>query len=324
MQDSRRSGLPGCFKYGCFGCLTLIGLSVGLLLLLGALQMALGPREVEMEQAEYSHPLPETNGLLLSESLEARKILPLPDGVQPEVRSGRLELDLSMGNFTIKPGPAGQPMKVEADYDSKSFELKEEFDSSESGDWTYKIRFGSRMGGLGALFGDEGRNRVVITVPRDQPLEIVGEIGVGQSNAQLGGLWIDRVDLDIGIGEHRFDFNERPPFPMESFQLNSSIGELTVHNLGNASPRKVQVNHNIGEVLLNLEGDWQGDVEAEVSINIGECNLRVPDNVRLDLEEARVSLGERQMARRNEEDLPEDAPTLRLRATGRIGEISMR
>jgi len=324
MHNSKKSGVPGCVRFGCLGCLTLLAVGVGLLLMLGAMQMAFKPGEALMEQAEYSHPLPEAVPGLLNESPEAREILPLPDSVEPDVRPGRLELDLSLGKFTIKPGPAGQPIKVEADYDRKSFKLVEEFNSSEEGSWTYKVDFGSRHGAFSMFFGKEANNRVVITIPRDQPLDIVGEIGVGESEVDLSGLWIRDVDLEVGIGEHEFVFREPPPFPMESFQLESSIGELTVRQLGNASPRTVTVKHNIGELFLDLQGAWQGDAEADLSLNIGEFDLRLPDNVRVELEGGKVTLGERRVARRAEENLPQDAPTLTIRATGNIGEINIR
>jgi hypothetical protein len=324
MQDSKKSGVPGCLKFGCLGCLTLIAGSVGLLLMLGAMQVAFQPSEAEMEKTEYSHPLPESVAGLLKESPEAREVLPLPDSVNPDVQPGRLELDLSLGTFIIKPGPAGQPIKVEAEFDGKSFKLEEEFTISEEGTWSYAIDFGSRHGVFSMLFSKESNNRVVITIPRDQPFEIVGEIGVGESEFDLSGLWIREVDLEVGVGEHEFVFREPSPFPMERFKLESSVGELTVRQLGNASPRTVQVSHHIGEFSLDLRGAWQEDAEVDVSLNIGEFDLRLPHNMRVKLEGGRVVIGDRRVDLRDEEDLPEDAPTMTLRAQGKIGEIKIR
>ena len=308
----------GCFKFSCLGCATLIAVLVGFSLLLGALQMFGGQGTPEVENVTLSRPLP--GSAHLTEAPDARTVAPLPSGVNPAVQAGRLELDLSMGEFILRPGPAGQPIQVEATYDKKSYELVEEFETEEDGQWTYKVRFGGRLGSLSALFGEEADNRVVITIPKDQPIALVGEIGIGENDSDLSGLWITEVDLDLGIGEHHLEFLDPPPEPMERFALNASIGELEVRGLGNASPREIDVNFNIGEVELDLGGEWQNDAEANLNFNIGEGRVRMPTTAHVEMERMSLAIGESQSDSPRHE-LPEGAPTVRLAVQGSIGEI---
>ena len=170
-MSKEKNKAPGCFKYGCFGCLGLFVLSVGFVLLVGTIQLTTDVEEPNPEQREASHELPELPVYGGADQPEIPEILPLPEDVMPpEVAPGRLVLDLSMGEFTIRPGPAGEPLRVEADFDSNAFQLSEEFTQDEDGEWTYEVGFGSKGGLLGLLFrggGEGSRNRVEITILTD-------------------------------------------------------------------------------------------------------------------------------------------------------------
>ncbi len=326
MSKDTQSKLPGCFKYGCFGCLGLFALSVGFVLLIGAIQLTTDIEEPSPEQTEASHELPELPEAYGGQDQpEIPEILPLPEEiVPPDVAPGRLVLDLSMGEFTIRPGPAGEPLRVEADYDSNAFQLSEEFTQNEDGNWTYEVGFGSKGGWLGLLFrggGEGGHNRVEITIPRGYPLEVVGKIGMGESEIDLGGLWVSRVDLDLSAGDHFLEFREPLPYPMEDFRINSSMGNLEVRSLGAASPSVVNVKHGMGEMLLDLEGEWRGDAEVRADFSMGACRVWLPDGVRVEIDRASVALGERRIDRADYSNLPEDAPTIKLRVSGSMGEL---
>lgn len=326
MSKDNKSKFPGCFKYGCFGCLGLFALSVGFVLLIGAIQLATDVEEPNPEQKEATHELPEIPQAYGGQDQpEIPDILPLPEEVvPPDVAPGRLVLDLSLGEFTIRPGPAGEPLRVEADYDSNAFQLSEDFTQDEGGEWTYKVGFGGKGGLLGLLFrggGEGSRNRVTITIPRGYPLDVVGKIGMGQSEIDLGGLWVRRVDLEMSAGDHFLEFREPLPYPMEELRIDGSMGNLEMRSLGAASPSVVDVKHGMGEILLDLEGDWRGDAEVRTDFSMGGCRVWLPKGVRVEVDRAHVTLGERRIDRSDDSDLPEDAPTIKLRASGSMGEL---
>ena len=92
----------------------------------------------------------------------------LPAEAPPSTDTLRLDLDLSVGSFRIEPGRPGEPIRVEADYDARAFELEESFDAETN---TYRISFDSK-GGFFGLFGRrvDSDTRVRVTVPPDRPV----------------------------------------------------------------------------------------------------------------------------------------------------------
>ncbi len=324
----------GCFKFGCFGCLMLLAISVGLVLLVGAIQLTTDGGDPMPEQRNVEHalpPAPPIPGFPLTPEaptgggeLPSIAVAPLPADFDPsEVRAGVLELDLSVGDFIIQPGPPGQPIRVEADYDTNAFELSETFEQESDGTWRYEVGFGMRGGWLGMLMrgGAQGHNRVTITIPRDQPLDIVGTIGLGQSEVDLGGLWIRNVDLDLGTGDHFLEFREPLRVPMNSFVVDGSMGEVELRGLGDASPQRVRVDHGMGAVLVDLSGRWRNDAEVRVEFSMGECKLWLPEgDVNIDLDRASVSMGEKNVKIGDRPNVS-GAPTLSLNLSGSMGEL---
>ncbi len=335
--------LTGCFKYGCLGCLSLVALGIVLIFLFGAIQMSMDT-EPTLEQQELAQELPApplppeapavgTPG----SSSNAAPAVPgmvegamvedsgIPQRIEVSPKRGRVVLDLSMGNFTIKPGPPGDPIRVEADYDTNAFRLKESFDSHSGGNWVYSLSFGPKGGWLGSLLrgGSEIKNEVVLVIPEGQPIELTGTIGVGESETDLGGLWIESVDLEMGIGEHFLEISEPTPQPIASFAVDSSLGEVELRQLGNGSPESLSVEHGIGEILIDLEGQWLRDATVDVDFRIGSCRLWLPDDVHVDVQGSGVSVGDKRIDSSDGDAIPAGAPTLTLELSGSIGELSV-
>lgn len=324
---SDKSKFAGCFKFGCFGCLAVFALCVGLILLAGAIQLASGDQEPDPQEREASHVLPEAPEIPVhagADRPEMPDILPMAEAPEaPLAGGGKVVLNLTMGQFQIEPGPAGEPIRVEADYDRNAYNLVEEYTENDDGTWVYDVKFGGKGGLLGAIFrgADANRNRVKVIIPRGHPVEILGSIGMGESEADLGGLWVRRVDLSYKAGEHFLEFREPLAFPMESFQLDSSMGSLEVRSLGEASPRLVQVEHGMGELLVDLEGQWRRDSEIDISFSMGECRLWLPKDARIEIARASMGFGEKRIDSYDRSGLPADAPLLTLTLSGSMGEM---
>ncbi len=327
---SQRKQVPGCLKYGCVGCLSVLALLVVLIFLVSAIHLSSEPEDPRQEQRQAAYDLPEPPQPPRYPSVDepqVPEVLPLPEleeFPQSPGRVGKVLIDLKMGEFIIRPGPAGEPIRVEADYDASAFELEETFTPSEDGGWTYELSFGGERGLLGMLFGGNRHNvdnRIELIIPRGYPIDIVGEVGIGELEADLGGLWIRRVDVEFGAGDHFVEFSDPLPYPMDSFRADSSVGSVEVRALGDASPRSVEVDHGLGELFLDLKGAWRGDAEIDIDFGIGECLLWLPEDVNVDIERASVSIGESSIDRPRSTPVPEDAPTLTLSMSGSIGEV---
>lgn len=309
-------------RRGCLGCLAFVGLGVTVVILLLMLPLFLERPEsvpVSEEHVPELPPPPEPPPPVPPDSPSPQGVT-LPVEALPGTEEAlRLDLDLSAGSFRIEPGPPGEPLKVEAEYDSGRFALEQRYDEEAN---IYRIRFGLRGGWFGFFRGsvEAGDSKLRILVPPDRPIALSGEVGMGESRFELGGLWITDVNLDLGVGEHRLVVSEPLRAPLERFAIDASVGETELGWLGNASPARVELSHSVGEMSVDLRGAWQRDAVVDVDVGIGECRVKVPDDVHVKVDRSGVGVGEMHGLGRRD-PAPEGAPTLRLRLRGSIGEI---
>ena len=318
----------GCFKVGCFGCLGTAGVVLLVVLVLFGLGLATGGGETRIEPLDSSHDLPPVEPPKLPPMVlgdpEEEQPLPMIDHEIDVDEPGRIVLDLHKGSFEVRPGPPGSRLRLEGQYDDGKFELEESYSTYGEKGWTYKVSFDQRGFGIRPLIQTDGlENRIKLIIPRDMPIVLEGMVGIGESELELGGLWLLEVDLDMGIGEHRLSFSEPLPVPMGKMRLDTSIGVIDVDELGNASPRETWIKHSVGETAVDLRGAWRRDAEVSISCGIGECDVRAPRDAKLDLAHVGVAIGESGAPRRREPP-PADAPTVRLSVSGTIGEVRVR
>ena len=304
----------GCFKRGCFGCLGVLGFGLVILMVIALITVVRGTPEIVRESDELTHDIPQREWTV-------------PDTNEPlmvdQGQLGRVILDVSMASFKIIPAPAGTPVRLDANYDSGSYKLKETFDPSGELGWTYRLDFGKRSSLQ--FFHIDPDNRIDLYLPVGTPIALSGQLGIGEFHLDLGGLWIESVDLETGIGEHGIDFSEPLLAPMTKFKVDGSIGELKIQRLGNASPASARIDHSIGEVYVDLRGAWENDSEVYIGSSIGECRINLPsDRVGVELIGGSVTLGESDTrSARGRGEVPAGAPVIRLTARHSLGELRL-
>lgn len=317
----------GCLKGCIFGCLGLVIISIAFFGIVGVLQFRAATVAEDPTQEERRRdlpPVPATASQLAdargTTDLELGAVAPAAPTSLPSSGVGTIELDLMMGEFIIVPFD-GDSIEIDADFDQARFELEEDFQETGGGDWTYAIRFKTTRRILGFR---ETRNRVEIRIPRGRPLNVVGEVNMGQSEIDLGGLWLGNVDLEVGMGQHTVEFSEPTPMPLESFAVEGRMGEVDFERIGNASPARIEVSHVMGQMALDLEGEWRGDGAVVARCRMGECTVYTPEDVRVETERFDVAMGGRSNRRSADDEVPAGAPTLRLDLKGSMGEIRIR
>ena len=333
----------GCLRNGCFGCVGLVGLGLLVMVAFTAMGFVASQRPSEIESETVRKELPPSTVTLpryeprpgelsaeadaeLGDQLEtitegagrSLEFARIEDLEFPTTGVGTLRVDLRMGEFFIVPSD-GDQIEVVSEFDTRRFELSQEF--KENGeDWEYEVEFGPK-GRFSGLFGSNADdNRVEIRVPRGRPIRIVGEMKMGRSESELGGLWLQDWDMDLGMGEHYIDVSEPTPQAARSFRTEGRMGALHIGDLGNASPEDVQVEFRMGEVKVGLEGPWITDSEIYVNCGMGECRIETPDNVHVETE-ATIAMGERSVRTPDTDLIPEGAPTLQLKVQGSMGEV---
>jgi hypothetical protein len=211
--------------------------------------------------------------------------LPVPDF--PEVPEapppGRVLVHLSHGEFEVQPARPGEPLRVDAEYDENRYELVTHLDESADGEWSYEVRFRqsgptSFMSFLAQLFGAKNPH-VVVSLPRDVPMDLDLRVSQGGGRIDLGGLWLTDTKVSFAQGGGELEFSEPLRTPTDTLSVDASMGGGSFRQIGNASPRELRVVTRMGGGEVDLRGDWQRDCTISIESSMGGINVRLPDDV---------------------------------------------
>jgi len=257
------------FRYGCFGCLGLVGI---LILACAALFTVawMGVRSERVEQHTYT---PEIPSATMTEELTP---------------GGGVFVEISQAELILEPAKAGESMRVEASYDTNTFALEETFEpgATEGEPWSYRVTLrrtggGGWTNGLKQLLGGSAPT-VHLYLPPDAPVALDVDIRQGGSSMQLGGLWLTSADIDVQQGGVELGFDEPLRQPVDRMSISTSMGGGYLGDLGNASPRTLEVRYSMGGMTIDLRGRWQNDADITINGNMGGSSVWLPDDVILE------------------------------------------
>ncbi len=262
------------FKYGCFGCLGIIVLiAVSLAVVIGIAKTQAGKAEVTEEAIRPDLP-PALFDLPDSDAVTA--------GAEPVSAVGTIELDLSGAEFHIKPAVQGESLHVDAIYDKNIYVFEESLTTSDSGPWLYRLTFKKAGGGLLATINEmfsKKKPKVTVYLPTDRPVALEFRLSKGGAEVELGGLWLTEADIDMQMGGMALVVSEPTQAPMNRLSASASMGGFALSRLGNASPRVLTLDAQMGGMDMDLSGRWVTDSEINIHFSMGGAALRLPKDV---------------------------------------------
>lgn len=271
------------------GCLLApIGIAVISVVFFAGLHMA-GVPEPDQGSESIGQALPAPPTELVRSPQDPDASAPGGEAISfPTDRVALVVLELEEGYFEVFPGPASEGIKVTADYDQATYELKQSYDMD--GDrpvyllqFRSKISFWRRIAADGS-FSDEDmeNNHLQIQLPVDTPMDLSIKIDKSESTVELDGLALANLETDFSMGEFEILINEPNPIVMEKATFGARMGEFRVEGISFLSPATVETKGGMGEVTLDWGGPLRRDTEIITHMRMGELNLRLPDNARWD------------------------------------------
>ncbi len=291
----RRRGCLGTLLRGCLGC---AGILVVLAIVLAALALIKRP----------GPPDPGTRTAEPQAALTGR---------------GRIVLEMEAGAFRIEPAEAGTAPRVVASMDDATHQL-EQIHSTGGDGWEWHVRFGLRTGVIGTLLaGKREPATVVVSLPKDLPLDLEVRARRGNSDIELGGLALERVDLRLSTGNHRVTFSEPTRDPLSSLVVHASTGNTVISRIGQASPALTSLTLRAGDLAADLSGAWRAPATVDVNFRMGGVVLTAPDSVRLARGRTDVSAASAEFPPMPAATDEPAGPEVRLDVEGRFGNVRL-
>lgn len=108
--------------------------------------------------------------------------------------------------------------------------------------------------------------------------------GAGEGELDFTGLRISELDVDLGAGNFVLRFDDPNPVPMDHMTLDTGASRLEVLGVGNASPAEVRLQGGVGDIALDLTGEWTRSSDVTVRAGAGALRLILPADVGVEVE----------------------------------------
>jgi hypothetical protein len=192
------------------------------------------------------------------------------------------DLDVSVtygaGRFVVGPAPEGLLYRMNLRYDEDLFDPVADFDGK-------NLRLGVDARGRNLHIGKHEGGELRVELPRSVPMSLALDFGAGRATLDLGGLALRDLHMQTGAAEARIDVSEPNPGSMGRVELEVGAAEFTARRLGNLNARRIQVNAGVGDVTLDLTGEWRENADVSVQMGLGALELRLPTGVGVKLTE---------------------------------------
>lgn len=185
----------------------------------------------------------------------------------------RVVLDFAAGELFLRPSATGALYRIRLRYDADRFEPISSYDPERR-----VVRLGLGRAGRGGLRAGHRdlAQRAVIEISPDVGLTLDATLGATESSLELGGLRLE--DLAVSVGASRADirFSRPNPGPCRRAEVTSGAAELRIGLVGNSGCARWVIEGGVGQVVLDLGGEWPEAGRMAIRMTVGGVRLEAP------------------------------------------------
>lgn len=218
-------------------------------------------------------PVPAVPTLEVGEMRDEQKTIPLA-----EAKSAIVEVVFGAGALEIEAGVSDQLLSGRFRYNVEHWAPQVTYE-----DGVLTIKQGSTKEEWGIPTGIT-HNEWKLRFSPEIPLEMDVKAGAGEGELDFTGLQLTALDLDLGAGDFVVRFDEPNEAEMGHLTLDAGASKLEMIGIGHAGPERMRVQGGVGDITLDLTGDWPRSADVEITAGVGALTLRLPDNVGVHVE----------------------------------------
>jgi hypothetical protein len=182
-------------------------------------------------------------------------------------------------------------MEISKASDDNLFSLDLQYDRRRS-DPRFSFNEGERssvrldMDSHGASFGGSGHdNDLTLRLTDKIPIEMDLASGVSESRLEMGGLKLRRLKIRGGVGKTEVTFDRASGEVLASLDVESGVGELIIHGLGNAQVQHVDLKGGVGHTELDFTGEvGDAQTDARIKVGVGAVKITIPRDADVQIE----------------------------------------
>ncbi len=192
-------------------------------------------------------------------------------------QSLRVLLDFAGGDVTLRPAPENTLYHYELVYDAERASPLTLYDAT-----TGTVRLGVEKIRHNTFFASRaGTFSPTATVQLTQaiPVTIEGSITSGDTDIDLGGLTLKRLDLTTSAARMTIRFSAPTAGQCDGAIIRSHATETHLLQLGNSRCTSIRFESDAGPAVLDFSGDFPDSLRMSAEATLGTLMLRIPRSV---------------------------------------------
>jgi hypothetical protein len=242
-------------------------------------------------------------------------------------RGMTVQLEFAAGELRLMPAAPGTLYRMESRYDSERYAPRSEYHAS-----SRALELGLKSEGKGGIRVTNSKQldqQATVWLSPEVELGLALSLGASESRIDLGGLRLRDLKLEVGGSRTRLSFSRPGVGSCREAVVEVGAGELEVDRFANSGCSRLRLNGGVGVVSLDLGGQPESDLAAEITMTMGRLTLRLPKGagVRLTLDRFFASFSPAGFSRQGEQFVTPDYSTARrkidLRVASSVGAVKV-
>jgi hypothetical protein len=191
----------------------------------------------------------------------------------------KVDLKYDIGHLEITKTADDKLFDLDLQYDRRRFEPRFNFDAGDRA----SLRLDTNARGLNS--GRARDSNLTLRLSDKVVLDLEISTGVSESQFDMTDLQVERMVLHGGVGKTEVSFDKPSSVPMESFEMESGIGELTIRGLGNSRVQRVKLQGGVGRTELDFTGELgTTTTDCTIEVGVGQIRLLLPREANIEIQ----------------------------------------
>jgi hypothetical protein len=192
-----------------------------------------------------------------------------------------VDLKYDVGQLEIAKASDDNLFSFDLQYDKRRYDPKFDFNGGDRA--SMRLEMNSLHNGFGSGRGHE--NDLTLRLSDKVTLDLDLSTGVSESRLEMSNLKVRRMHLRGGVGKTEVTFDKPSGQAMDSLDVESGVGELIIHGLGNTQVSRLDLKGGVGHTEIDFTGDLgMTRNDANIKVGVGQIRLTIPRDADVEIE----------------------------------------
>jgi hypothetical protein len=197
------------------------------------------------------------------------------------IRDLNAKIEFAAGTLTLRAARGSALYNMNLKYDADRYSPVSRFDPATGG-----LVLGVQNVGSSGLRVSSRRHleqNAVVELSPDVNLSLEVSFGAVEAGMDLGGLKLTDARIRTAASQSSVRFSQPNKAVCSSLELNAGAAKFEALALGNSGCQEIRFDGGMGEVTLDMTGQWVTDSRLVANVAVGGLTLRLPRQLGVEL-----------------------------------------